>query len=109
VKEITVEQFPDKEEVGIGIQLVTDQDVTVDQKVDVDSGKIGGPSAGLMFALALYNQLIEEDITKGYNIAGSGEIDEAGIVRRIGGIDKKVVAADRAGIDVFFAPHEEGR
>jgi len=109
VKEITVEQFPDKDEVGIGIQLVTDQDVTVNQKVDVDSGKIGGPSAGLMFALALYNQLVEEDITKGYNIAGTGEIDEAGIVGRIGGIDKKVVAADRAGIDVFFAPHEEGR
>lgn len=107
--EIAVQEFPDEEEVGIGIQLVTDQDITTEQAVEVDSGKIGGPSAGLMFALTLYNQLVEEDITKGYQIAGTGEIDESGAVKRIGGVDKKVVAADKAGMDIFFVPNEAGR
>src|SRR5690625_5386349 len=74
-----------------------------------DSGNIGGPSAGLMFSLEMYDQLTEEDITKGYKIAGTGEIDYEGNIHRIGGIDKKVVAAHRAGIDLFFAPSENGK
>lgn len=105
---IEVSEFPDdKAKVGIGIQLVTDQKVTVKPDVEFNSGKIGGPSAGLMFALEMYNQLTEEDITKGYHIAGTGEIDFDGKVRRIGGVDKKVVAAHRQGMDIFFAPNEE--
>src|SRR5690625_6364066 len=56
----------------------------------------------------MYNKLNEEDITKGYKIAGTGEIDYEGNVHRIGGIDKKVVAADKAGIEIFFAPYENG-
>lgn len=106
---IEVVSFPDdKEKVGIGIQLVTEQKVTVDPPVHIKSGNIGGPSAGLMFALEIYNRLTEEDITKGYHIAGTGEIDFDGNVLRIGGIDKKVVAADREGIEIFFAPNENG-
>src|SRR5690606_20448114 len=106
---IEVVSFPDdKEKVGIGIQLVTEQKVTVDPPVQIKSGNIGGPSAGLMFALEIYNQLTEEDITKGYDIAGTGEIDFEGNVLRIGGIDKKVVAANRQEIDIFFAPNESG-
>src|SRR5690625_431007 len=85
-----------KDKVGIGIQLVTDTSVETTPKVHFSSGRIGGPSAGLMFALEIYNQLIEEDITKGYQIIGTGEIDYDGNVHRIGGIDKKVIAADRA-------------
>lgn len=108
-KTIEVQTFPDdKEKVGIGIQLVTDQKITVHPEVEIKSGKIGGPSAGLMFALEMYNQLMTEDITKGYHIAGTGEIDFDGNVHRIGGIDKKVVAADRKGIEIFFAPNENG-
>ncbi len=106
---IEVVSFPDdNEKVGIGIQLVTEQKVTVDPPVYIKSGNIGGPSAGLMFALEIYNQLTEEDITKGYHIAGTGEIDFEGNVIRIGGIDKKVVAADREGIEIFFVPNENG-
>src|SRR5699024_10087539 len=109
LESIEVSAFPDDAtKSGIGIQLVSDQKVTVDPPVHIKSGKIGGPSAGLMFALEIYNQLTEEDITKGYHIAGTGEIDFEGNVLRIGGIDKKVVAADREGIDIFFAPNEGG-
>ncbi|MFD2656249.1 SepM family pheromone-processing serine protease [Gracilibacillus thailandensis] len=94
---------------GIGIQLVTNRHVTVSPELTFSSGEIGGPSAGLMFSLEIYDQLTPEDITKGYQIAGTGEIDYQGNVGRIGGIDKKVVAADREGCDIFFAPNENGR
>ncbi|RFA37614.1 hypothetical protein CAI16_00470 [Virgibacillus dokdonensis] len=107
---ITLEALKDLDnKPGIGIQLVTDRAVSVDPEVKFSSGQIGGPSAGLMFALEIYDQLTEEDITHGYEIAGTGEIDYDGNVYRIGGIDKKVVAADKEGVDVFFAPNEQGK
>lgn len=106
---IPLAKFPeDPEKVGIGISLVTDREVVVDPEVIFKSGEIGGPSAGLMFSLEIYDQLTEEDITKGYQIAGTGEINYSGEVGRIGGIDKKIVAADREGVDFFFAPYEGG-
>ncbi|MCL7746353.1 SepM family pheromone-processing serine protease [Halalkalibacter alkaliphilus] len=95
--------------VGIGISApVTDREVTFDPEVTIDTSQIGGPSAGLMFSLEIYNQLVEGDITKGYNVAGTGTINEEGIVGRIGGAGQKVVAADKAGADYFFAPNEGG-
>ncbi|GGC80484.1 hypothetical protein GCM10007216_08830 [Thalassobacillus devorans] len=110
VKEIELSPFPDqKEKVGVGITLVTDRSVEVNPKVQFKSGEIGGPSAGLMFSLEIYDQLTEEDVTKGYMVAGTGEISYEGEVGRIGGIDKKVVAADREGVDIFFAPNEGGK
>ncbi|WP_186577568.1 SepM family pheromone-processing serine protease [Aquibacillus kalidii] len=109
-KEIQLEAFPNMEnKVGVGIQLVTEREVEVEPKVEFASGNIGGPSAGLMFSLEIYDQLTKEDITKGYQIAGTGEISYAGEVGRIGGIDKKVIAADEEGCDIFFAPNEGGR
>src|SRR5690625_6464603 len=62
-----------------------------------------------MFALKIYDQLVEEDLTKGKKIAGTGQIDYEGNVLPIGGADKKVVAADREGSDVFFVPYEQCR
>ncbi|GGF11853.1 hypothetical protein GCM10010954_08130 [Halobacillus andaensis] len=106
-KDIQVAPFPDDpDKVGVGISLVTDRSVEVNPEVNVKSGDIGGPSAGLMFSLEMYDQLTEEDITKGREVCGTGEINYEGEVGRIGGIDKKVVAADREGCDVFFAPNE---
>jgi Lon-like protease len=93
---------------AVGIQLVDDKDIDVDPDVTVQSDEIGGPSAGLMFSLEIYNQLTEEDLTKGYQIAGTGTITPDGIVGRIGGIQQKVVAADKAGAEIFFAPYEKG-
>ncbi len=110
VEKIPISTFPDDpEKVGIGIRLVNDTEVSVEPEISFDSGKIGGPSAGLMFALEMYDQLMEDDITKGYQIAGTGEIDDTGMVHRIGGIDKKVVAANKSGIEIFFAPNENGK
>src|SRR5699024_852146 len=103
-----VEYDNQKDKIGIGVGLVTDRDVTVDPDVTFSSGEIGGPSAGLMFALVIFDQLTEEDLTKGYEMAGTGEIDYDGNVLRIGGIDKKVIAADKEGCDIFFSPNENG-
>lgn len=99
-------QAPNK--MGIGISLVDDKEIIVNPKVKVNTAEIGGPSAGLMFSLEIYNQLTKEDLTKGYKIAGTGEIAVDGSVGPIGGIDQKIVAADKAGAEIFFAPNENG-
>ncbi|MEO2074931.1 MAG: SepM family pheromone-processing serine protease [Bacillus sp. (in: firmicutes)] len=106
---LNVKQFKDDpSKVGIGISLVDDKEIHVDPKVKVRTDEIGGPSAGLMFSLEIYNQLTEEDLTKGYQIAGTGTISEDGIVGPIGGIEQKIVAADKAGAEIFLAPNENG-
>ncbi|MFD1393887.1 SepM family pheromone-processing serine protease [Lacticaseibacillus jixianensis] len=63
-----------------------------------------GPSYGLMYAVQLYTQITGRHLRQGQKIAGTGTIDPQGNVGLIGGIDKKVYAASRAGMKVFFAP-----
>jgi len=72
--------------------------------VTIDSGDIGGPSAGLMWTLALVELLTPGDLTGGRVIAGTGAITIDGRVRPIGGVQEKVVAAERAGAILFFVP-----
>ena len=72
--------------------------------VEIASGDIGGPSAGLMFALGLYDALTPGDLTDGRTIAGTGEIFPNGGVGPIGGIRDKVIAAQRVGASVFLVP-----
>ncbi|MBT2570291.1 SepM family pheromone-processing serine protease [Planococcus sp. ISL-110] len=96
----------DPERVGLGISFVEDKSIETTPEVEIDSDTIGGPSAGLMFTLEILNQLVDEDITKGYDIAGTGTMESDGSVGRIGGIDQKIMAADSADIDIFFAPNE---
>jgi len=108
---VELETFKDKEnrgKVGIGIGLVDDKELVVEPNVTVNTEEIGGPSAGLMFSLEIFNQLTKEDLTKGYNIAGTGTISPNGEVGEIGGIDLKVIAADKAGAEIFLAPNQQG-
>lgn len=93
--------------IGLGIAFAESKSIATKPKVTVATEDIGGPSAGLMFTLGMLNQLLEEDITKGYDIAGTGEMFEDGTVGRIGGIDMKVVAADEDGKEIFFAPDDQ--
>lgn len=72
--------------------------------VQISSGDVGGPSAGLMFALGLYDLLTPGDLTAGRVVAGTGTIDPDGNVGPIGGIRDKVVAAERAGAELFLVP-----
>lgn len=106
---VSLQKFKeDPTKIGIGISLVDDKSIIVDPKVKVRTDEIGGPSAGLMFSLEIYNQLTSEDLTRGYQIAGTGTIDEQGNVGPIGGIEQKIVAADKAGAEIFLAPNEKG-
>lgn len=70
----------------------------------INAADIGGPSAGLMFSLEVYNQSVQGDLTKGYEIAGTGTIDMDGNVGQIGGIREKITAVNKAGMDIFFCP-----
>jgi PDZ domain-containing protein len=72
--------------------------------VSIESGDIGGPSAGLMWALGLYDLLTPGDLTSGRMIAGTGEIGLDGTIYPIGGIGEKIVAAERAGASAFLVP-----
>lgn len=106
---IALQPFKDRpNQIGLGISLDDYTRITTDPSVSIDSEQIGGPSAGLMFSLEIYNQLTKGDLTKGYQIAGTGTMDEDGKVGPIGGIGQKVVAADKSGADFFFAPDEDG-
>ena len=60
-----------------------------------------------MFSLACYQNYTGKDLTKGHKVAGTGTIDANGKVGIIGGVDKKVVAADKEGAEVFFAPTDQ--
>ncbi|WP_042160379.1 PDZ domain-containing protein [Paenibacillus gorillae] len=72
--------------------------------LSINAGEIGGPSAGLMFALQSLDLLTDGDLTGGQIIAGTGTIDPTGKVGEIGGIGYKIVAAHQAGAKLFLAP-----
>ena len=72
--------------------------------VTIDAGNVGGPSAGLMFSLGVYDKLTEGAMTGGVKIAGTGTISDNGDVGPIGGIRQKVIGAQRAGATYFLAP-----
>lgn len=105
---ISLKEIPNENgRVGLGVRFEEDKTVTTNPKVEIHTSNIGGPSAGLMFTLEIMNQLLDEDITKGYKIAGTGEMLEDGTVGRIGGADFKIIAASRAGVEIFFAPSDD--
>lgn len=92
---------------GIGITLVTKSRIASKQKIEIEAGNIGGPSAGMMFTLQIYELLIGKNLTRGRAIAGTGEMLWDGTIGRIGGIEEKVVAAHEAGAEIFLAPNDE--
>jgi Lon-like protease len=72
--------------------------------ITISVGDIGGPSAGLMFALGIIDKLTPLDLTGGKFIAGTGEITAGGQVQPIGGIQQKMVGARDAGATIFLTP-----
>lgn len=100
-------EMPSTGEAGIGIGLVDDTSIETNPEVTIHSGEVGGSSAGLMYSLQVYSTLENENLTKGYNIAGTGTMSQDGTVGRISGIDKKVVSAADQGADYFLAPDDD--
>ncbi len=86
----------------MGISLARGYDFPMD--VHISIGRIGGPSAGMIFSLAVYDELTPGALTGGKKIAGTGTIDEKGMVGPIGGIRQKMAGARDSGADYFLAP-----
>ncbi len=91
----------------IGIHLETVPRVSLPLAIEINSLGIGGPSAGLMFALGIFDLLDRGDLTRGRTIAGTGEITIDGEVGPVGGIRQKVEGARRAGAHLFVVPLAE--
>ena len=72
--------------------------------VKFSTGSIGGPSAGLAFALEIYDSLSGRHLLRGHKIAVTGELDLAGGVHEIGGVNQKTIGAINAGDDTFLVP-----
>ncbi len=73
-------------------------------EVTIDSGAIGGPSAGLALTLGIIDLLTPGELTGGEQVAATGTISFDGSVGAIGEVDQKAIAAQRAGVDLFFVP-----
>jgi PDZ domain-containing protein len=73
-------------------------------KIKINLSDIGGPSAGLMFALGIIDKLTPDNLTGGKFIAGTGEIEPSGGIEPIGGIQQKMAGARAAGATIFLTP-----
>ena len=87
----------------IGILVDQDAKIELPFDVDIDLGRVGGPSAGLPFALEIARQL-GRDVTHGCNIAATGALALDGTVIPIGGVKQKTIGVRRAGVDYFLVP-----
>ncbi len=87
----------------VGIVVGPSYDFPFDVAVNIDK-RIGGPSAGLIFSLGVYDTLTRGSLTGGAAISGTGTIAEDGSVGPIGGIQQKIVAAEDSGAELFFVP-----
>jgi PDZ domain-containing secreted protein/Zn-dependent protease/predicted transcriptional regulator len=95
--------------VGIGVQVET-RNLQVDLPFQVrfrERPDVGGPSAGLAYALAISDLLEERDYAAGRAIAATGTIQADGDVGEVGGVEQKAIAAEQAGARLFLVPREE--
>jgi PDZ domain-containing protein len=92
---------PDRAVMGVHVQDALEFEFPVD--IEIDAGAIGGPSAGLAFALDIVDEL-GEDIDRGRKIVATGELTQDGEVLPIGGVKQKAFGARDAGADIFLVP-----
>ena len=90
----------------IGVLLEPDYDIRLPLHVRIDAGNVGGPSAGLAFALDVMEEL-GRDVDRGHRIAATGEIFLDGQIGPVGALKQKTIGARKAGVDVFFVPAGE--
>jgi Lon-like protease len=87
----------------IGFEPAQAARITLPIRVSIDAGGIGGPSAGLAFALEVMEQL-GHDVTNGYHVAATGQMELDGSVAPIGGVKQKTYGVREAKADVFLVP-----
>lgn len=92
----------------IGISLMQKYEYETDPDITLSFlASESGPSGGLLLSLAIYDKLIDEDLTKGYKIVGTGTISEDGTVGAIGGVTYKLRGAVNSNADLFIVPAGE--
>jgi Lon-like protease len=92
----------------LGITTSTrDLDFDFPFTVTIDSGSVGGPSAGLAFTLGILDTLTPTSLTGGRIVATTGTIDLNGFIGPVGGVEQKTVAVRRSGADLFLVPSSE--
>lgn len=106
--EVALGADPDDETRPVLGIFVEPYDLSIDSTVniEVDSGDVGGPSAGLAWTLGIIDRLTPESLTSGRRVAVTGEMRVDGTIGAVGGTPQKVAAVKRAGIDVFLYPAE---
>jgi PDZ domain-containing protein len=90
----------------VGVLLEPAVDIRLPIAVKIDAGGVGGPSAGLAFALEVLEKL-GRDVVHGHSVAATGELFADGAVGPIGGIKQKTIGAREAGVDAFLVPAGE--
>jgi PDZ domain-containing protein len=98
---VEADQDPGRAVVGVLVQQSATINLPVD--IEIDAGSIGGPSAGLAFALDIVDEL-GDDVDQGRRIVVTGALTLDGKVEPIGGIKQKVIGAREAGADIFVVP-----
>jgi PDZ domain-containing protein len=93
----------------LGVTPVTrDYELVLDPyRVDIDTGSVGGPSAGLAFTLTLIDELTPGELTGGQKVAVTGAINPDGTVSQVGGVKQKAIAAQRKGAVAMIVPRPE--
>jgi PDZ domain-containing protein len=100
---ITLGKAPDRKIGYMGIEAGLHPEIE-DFEVDIKLADVGGPSAGMMFALAIVDRLTPGELTGGRHVAGTGEITDDGRIGAIGGISFKLASARDDGATVFLVP-----
>jgi Lon-like protease len=99
----TIESPVEKGRPIIGVQVEQSAAISLPRDVEIDLGGVGGPSAGLAFALDIAEEL-RGNVDRGLKVAATGELELDGSVAPIGGVKQKVIGARRSGADVFLVP-----
>jgi PDZ domain-containing protein len=99
----TIESPDEPDRPIVGIQVEQFADIKLPLSVEIDLGGVGGPSAGLAFALDVVEEL-RGDLDGGNRVAVTGELGLDGRVSAIGGVKQKVIGARRSDADVFLVP-----
>ena len=106
LRTVTLRTIADPNHAGraiIGVLAVQATDIRLPFPVRIDAGSIGGPSAGLAFALDVMEEL-GRDVDHGYRVAATGEIQPDGTIAAVGALEQKTIGARRAKVDVFLVP-----
>ena len=88
----------------LGVNARNAYDVSYPSVVSIDSGAVGGPSAGLAYALTVIDLLSAGDLTGGQKVVATGSVDLDGTIGPVGGIEQKAVAVRRSGAKLFLVP-----